>query len=111
MPTTYTPIPTENSKSYAASWTLAQGETGDALPFSQYTDRSVQVTGTFGGATVAVQGSNDGTNWSTLTDPQGNDLTFSGARIESVNEATLRVCDRCGYVALPDVDDDLPEAV
>lgn len=29
---------------------------------------SVQVTGTFGGATVAIQGSNDGTNYVTLKD-------------------------------------------
>jgi hypothetical protein len=36
----------------------------------------VAISGTFGGATVTLQGSNDGTNWFTLNDPLGNDLAW-----------------------------------
>jgi len=80
------------SSSLVATWAnLAQGDTGDAMPFSQYSDKSVQVAGTFGGATVRVEGSNNGTDWAVLTDPQGNDLLITTAKIEMVTEATMLV--------------------
>lgn len=40
---------------------------------------SVQVTGTFGGATVVLQGSNDGTNYFTLKDTAGSDISLTAA--------------------------------
>jgi hypothetical protein len=84
-----TNINTGNSRSLVVQWSaIGTDDVGDALPFSQYTDKSVQVTGTFGGASVRLQGSNDGTNWFTLTDPQGNPLSFSAAGLEAVSEAT-----------------------
>lgn len=83
---------TGSSVAFVATWpSMAQGDSGDPLPFSQYADKSVQVAGTFGGATLRVEGSNDGTNWATLTDPQGNDLLITSAKIEMVTEATLWV--------------------
>lgn len=39
----------------------------------------VQFTGTFGGATVIMQGSNDGTNWFTLKDLTGADVSATAA--------------------------------
>lgn len=39
----------------------------------------VQVTGTFGSGTVLIQGSNDNTNWVTLKDSTGSDLSFASA--------------------------------
>lgn len=84
--------PTGNTAALVAAWTgLLLGDEGDALPFSAYTDRSVQVFGTFGGATLRVEGSNDGANWATLTDPQGNDLLITSAKLEMVAEATLMI--------------------
>jgi hypothetical protein len=66
---------------------VPNGETGDPLPFTKYADRSVQVSGTFGaGGTVVVQGSNNGTNYHTLTDPQGNALSFTAAGLEQITE-------------------------
>jgi hypothetical protein len=78
---------------FVATWpSLAQGDDGDALPFAQYSDKSVQVAGTFGGATLRVEGSNNGgSTWATLTDPQGNDLLITSAKIEMVTEATVLV--------------------
>jgi hypothetical protein len=68
---------------------LAAGDTGEMLEAVQYTDKSVQVGGTFGvGGAVVIEGSNDGNNWATLTDPQGNALNMSSASIELVSEAT-----------------------
>lgn len=64
----------------------------DAAPapieMPEYADRSVQVVGTFNAGTVVVEGSNDGVNWSTLTDPQGNNASFTAAKIEQLQELT-----------------------
>lgn len=41
---------------------------------------AVQFTGTFGGATAVLQGSNDGVEYATLRDPQtGTAISFTGA--------------------------------
>jgi hypothetical protein len=57
-------------------------------------DRSIQVEGTFGGATIAMEGSNDSTtgldgNFRTLRDPVGVALNFIAADIRQTMEATL----------------------
>lgn len=70
---------------------MTQDEVGQALPMAMYSDRSVQVTGTFGGATVSIEGSNDGVNYFTLVDPQGNNLSFVTSRLEAILEMVLYV--------------------
>jgi hypothetical protein len=68
---------------------LVNGDAGVAVACGEYADRSVQVTGTFGaGGTVLIEGTLDGSNWLTLTDPQGNALSFTAAKIEAVSEMT-----------------------
>jgi hypothetical protein len=52
---------------------------------------SVQVTGTFGGATIALQVSNDGTNFSTLKDGTGTAITFTAAGTAEFSTAALFV--------------------
>lgn len=67
--------------------TFATTDTGAPAQWVEYADRCVQVTGTFGvGGSVTLQGSNDGTNWATLADPQGNALTITAAKLEQVLE-------------------------
>ena len=86
---TITPIPSAPNRAWVASWTLANAETGDAFQNPGSSDRSVQVSGTFGtGGTVVIEGSNNGSTYSTLTDPQGNALSFTSANIEAVQELT-----------------------
>ena len=67
---------------------MANGDTGTPIPWVQWADRSVQVTGTFGaGGNLRWEGSNDGgTTYAPLTDPQGNFLDFTAAKIEQVME-------------------------
>jgi hypothetical protein len=67
---------------------MANADVGEPLQSSALADRSVQVFGTFSGGSVTIQGSNDGVNWATLTDLQGNDLVFSTAKIEMITEIT-----------------------
>jgi hypothetical protein len=66
-----------------ATWT---GETtaGNAsipryAPHVSLANASVQIGGTLGGATIVLQGSNDGTTYATLKDLAGNDLSFTAA--------------------------------
>jgi len=61
---------------------------GSAFPCASYSDRTIQVYGTFGGATITVQGSLDGTNWFTLNDQSDNAMTFTTARGDSVQQLT-----------------------
>ena len=80
---------TENS--IKVTWTslVSASLNGDPLPenFMDYSDRSIQVLGTFNGATVTMQGSNDnGTTWATVNDAFGVALTFTTAGIKQLTE-------------------------
>ena len=57
-------------------------------------DRSIIVSGTFGGATVAVVGSNDGVNWAPLHDESGVALTFTALGAHAIVENCIHIS--CG---------------
>mgnify|MGYP001265811244 CR=1 FL=1 len=66
-----------------ATWT---GETtaGNAsiqryAPMVSLSTASVQVSGTIGGATIVLQGSNDGVTYATLKNTAGSDISFTSA--------------------------------
>lgn len=74
----------------------AMGGTDDGSPFRlpSMTDLTFQVSGTFGGATCTLQGSNDGTTWSTLTQRGGSGgtaMTYTSATMHACNENPLFV--------------------
>ena len=54
-------------------------------------DRTVQFTGTFGSTTATLEGSLDGTNYATLTDPFGNAISFTATGLKAVVE-------NCSYI-------------
>lgn len=70
-------------------WTITGTNDGQPESPQQYYRRSVQVTGTFGGGTILIEGSDDGgTTWSTLSDYQGIALSFTAAGIKPIQELT-----------------------
>lgn len=79
--------------SYNILWeTLTNGDTGSPLLCPHLADKSIQVTGTFGsGGTVVLEGSNDGSNWETLNDPQGTAISFTAAGMYQVLENTKMI--------------------
>lgn len=87
-----TKLSTYGDQAMVVAWsglTYTTTDLGSAFENPGWADRSIQVTGTFGtGGSVRIQGSNDGTNWAVLTDPQGNDLNITTAKIEQVSEIT-----------------------
>lgn len=78
---------------HIVSWSaIPNGDTGQAIEMPGSVVRSVQLGGTFGaGGTVVIEGSNDGTNYITLTDPQANALSKTAAAIETIQEVTRYV--------------------
>jgi len=71
-----TTLPQPNTS--LSTWSgLAGSENGDAASTVRWQDKTVQCTGTF--TSITIQGSNDGTNWGTLSDAQGVDLVITVA--------------------------------
>jgi len=66
-----------------ASWpALANAESGNHAQLSKWPTKSVHAVGTFGaGGSVAIEGSNDGTNWAVLRDGTGTDIALTAATI------------------------------
>ena len=81
-------IKTWGDDCHVITWTpLANGDDGQRIEMPGSADRSVQIEGTFGaGGNLRIEGSNDGTNYRPLVDPQGNALDITSAKIEQVLE-------------------------
>lgn len=87
-----TRLTTFGARGAVVSWAgLATGDSGSSVDTADMADRSVQVTGTFGGASVSLEGSNDGATWFVLNDPLGAAITFTSAGLRQVLEITRYV--------------------
>lgn len=74
-----------------ANLTTANAD-GAPLEWAAWTDKSIHFTGTFGaGGTVKLQGSNNGSDWQDLGDPQGTAISKSAAALEQITEITRYV--------------------
>lgn len=51
-----------------------------------FSDKTVQMTGTWGAGTIILEGSNDGVTYSQLTDAQGNAISMTANGIETILE-------------------------
>ena len=60
------------------TWTLGSGDTGEPVALSDYSDRTVSMTGTFGAA-VTLDGSNDKLTWWTQKDASGSAISETSA--------------------------------
>ncbi|NDD53283.1 hypothetical protein EBZ39_05315 [bacterium] len=66
---------------------LGNADDGAGYPLPFAADITAQFIGTFGGATVKLQGSNDGVNWHPLTKRGGTaDMSFTSAALHTANE-------------------------
>lgn len=88
-PTVVGATPT-NHEVLVISWALGNADSGAAIEYAQFADRSIQFSGTFGGATVVWEGSNDGTNYQTLHDalPTNGTLSFTSADFRQIFEVS-----------------------
>lgn len=95
---TITAVTTEtgNGRTHHSIWeTMGNADTGTAISLPGAVDRCVHMTGTVGGATVTVQGSNDllaPTNWATLHDASSTALALTAVGvIEQILENPLHI--------------------
>jgi hypothetical protein len=72
----------------AYEWVMEEGDTAISVEVPNKSDKTVQVSGTFGSATVTVQGSVDQAAgvFNDLRDPQGNTISVTSADIVTVLE-------------------------
>lgn len=77
----------------AVTWTgLLNGDVGASLGKPQWSERTVQVVGTFGvGGSVTMQGSNDGVNWVALVNRSGTALTFTAQGMNRTQDYPIYV--------------------
>lgn len=87
---TYTDVSERGDESaWSVVWTpVTENDTVVAAALPKHADKSVIVTGTFGGATVTFQGSNDGTNFTGLADITGTAISITSAGAKAVAENT-----------------------
>lgn len=79
-----------NGSVQVATWAaLAGAESGLGAQFSGRPDRTVQVSGTFGSATVILEGSNDNVTWFALTKPGNTPISFTSAGGCAIVEAAV----------------------
>lgn len=83
-----TTFPFETSLDVAVTtWdAMAQNDDGEPVRLAVYSDRSIQLIGTFGGASVTIGGSNDGINYHALNDTSGSPLTLTDAALKQIVE-------------------------
>jgi hypothetical protein len=89
--TPVTTFPFETSLDVAVTtWSpLAADDDGEPVRLAVYSDRSIQVVGTFGGASVTIGGSNDGINYHALSDTSGAALTLTSAALKQIVELPI----------------------
>jgi hypothetical protein len=76
----------------SVSWrAVPEGDTFAVAETGNLWERSVQIGGTFGGATVVLQGSNDGVTYATLNDLQDSPISFTSAGLAAIQENTRYV--------------------
>ncbi len=76
-------------RSYSLTWEgLLSGDDGQAASIPGASDKAVHVFGTFGGTSVAMEGSNEVTpsNWAALHDANGDAIAISALGAEVIVE-------------------------
>lgn len=70
---------------------VTEADTCRAVSLPQYADKTIQVAGTFGGTSVGVTGSIDGTNFVGMTDQGGTTIALTSAGMKQVLQNALLV--------------------
>lgn len=89
-PTVTRAIGSQDGSCIRIVWTpVTENDTCAPAMFPEYADKSIQVFGTFGSASIALHGSNDGgTTYAALNMPSGSAIAITSAGIKAVLENT-----------------------
>jgi len=84
---TFTEVENGDGSAKLVQWTLTTADhTGQAIGYPEWSVRSFQVEGTFGGATLAIEGSNDMTNYRAITN-QGDTVKLQWTEAQDILQA------------------------
>lgn len=90
MATTVAKIASDNNRIVTVTWAaLTEADTGAAVAVAHLRDKCIQVTGTFGGGTFILEGSNDGgVTYAPITDlaTVGTAISFTVTGVKSLRE-------------------------
>ena len=88
MATVAPTIVERESRTTLVTWVLGPGDDGEPVRYVGAVERTVQIFGTFGGATVALQGTIEDvpSTWMPLTDVQGNAISATSNTLETITE-------------------------
>ena len=84
----------QNIRSHLLKWTeVTDGDTCNPFKIDGQDAAlgSIQVTGAFGGATVTLQASIDGTNYVTVNDVSGDAVSFTAAGLAEFSVTALHI--------------------
>lgn len=86
-----TSFPFETSRDVAVTtWdNLLADDDGEPVRLAVYSDRTIQVAGEFGGASVTIGGSNDGVTYHALHDTSGNVMTLTEGKLQQIVELPI----------------------
>lgn len=71
---------------------MANGDDGQPITLTRYSDRTIQITGTFGlGGTVVLKGSNNGVDYDDMRDVFGNVISATGPKLITLTEVPIYV--------------------
>lgn len=86
----------KNKEVIVVTWAaMATGDTGEPVSLAEYGDKTFQVTGTFGGASLNMEGSNDLVTWSPLSNRQGTAMAFTVAGMNTSQDRPAYVRPNC----------------
>lgn len=69
------------------TWALTTANAdGAPLDLTAFPDKTVHIFGTFGSGTLTMQGSNDGSDWQSVRDPQGNAIAKTASYLGAILE-------------------------
>ncbi|KKM21491.1 hypothetical protein LCGC14_1634860 [marine sediment metagenome] len=73
--------------------TVTENDTCQELELPEFSDKTIQVLGSFGGGNISIEGSimKDSPAFSVLNDPNGNALTKTSAAVEAVLENVWKI--------------------
>lgn len=82
----------DDASAILATWAgIGDADTCSPLAlYPEYATKSVHVSGTFGGATIVLNGSNTGTNFFGLKDLQGNAISKTQEGLSAVQETVAQ---------------------
>ena len=81
-------IQKQSKRNMIVTWTpVLNGDTGEIATNLENTHSTVQVSGTFGaGGSIKLEGSLDGSIWTTLQDPSNAAIVFTSAGMVTVRD-------------------------